>query len=143
MLLAVLPSQISEYWPMIEAEIKDDLPPIADYGPYDLNNILFHLMTNRMTCWLYMDSDQKEPKGFILTTVLNDLSGVRTLLVYAISVFDRATKVAWEKEFDTLRKFAGAVSCSKIGAFVMNKKVIEALEKAGAETRFVFAHFNV
>jgi hypothetical protein len=142
MLVALLPTQVSEYWDLMKGDIETSLPPIADFGPYDMNNILFHMMTNRMTCWLYKDKEQKT-LGYILTTILSDISGVRTLLIYSIIVLDGMAKVEWSKEFETLKVYAQASGCSKIGAFIVNEKILALLRDTEVDTRFVYAHVNV
>jgi hypothetical protein len=142
MLIAVLPTQVSEYWPLIKGDIESSMPPIGDYGSYDTNSILFHLMVNRMRLWLYTDEKQNT-KGFVVTTILSDVSGVKTLLLYNVVILDTNVVVDWKKEFETLKTYAKHIGCSKIGAFVINENILAVLKVANIDTRFVFAHLNL
>lgn len=142
MLVALLPNQISDYWDLMKGDIASNPPPQADYGPYDSNRILYALMVGMMQCWLVNDKEQKT-KGFVLTTVLSDVSGVRTLLIYNAIVLENASTSLWSEGWDTLVTFARTRGCSKIGSFIQNEKIIAMLEKQDFETRFVFVHKNI
>lgn len=142
MLVALLPSQISDYWPLMKKDIEDSLPPIADYGPYDLNNILYKMMAGFIIVWLVVDKEQKT-KGFVTTTILSDASGVRTLLIYNAIAIENAPLSIWKEGYETLRKYANSKGCSKIGAFIQNEKILQLLGEFDVDTRFVFAHKNI
>ncbi|OQB09989.1 MAG: hypothetical protein BWY21_00553 [Parcubacteria group bacterium ADurb.Bin216] len=142
MLVKLLPTQVSEYWPLLKGHIEDTLPPIGDWGPYHTNNILYHILYGNADIWMLEDKSH-ESKGFIITTVYDDLSGIRILFVYCAVIIDSTVKVDWEAEFETIKKYAYSKGCSKIGTFMSNKKALDILKEHGAETRFVFAHFNI
>jgi hypothetical protein len=142
MLVALLPSQASDYWIILRDHINDSLPPIADWGPYDMNQILYSLMIGNMQCWLDMNKEQIL-NGFVITTIMSDISGVRTLLLYNVVVLNKDAKTDFNSCYETLRLFALSKGCSKIGAFVMNEKVLALLQEHDVETRFVFAHKNL
>jgi hypothetical protein len=142
MLVALLPSQISEYWPLMKGDINDSMPPIADWGPYDSNNILYALSAGLMQCWLVNDKEQKT-KGFVTTAILRDISGVSTLLIYNAIVLENTSISDWSSGYDTLVKFASSKGCSKIGGFVQNEKILALLQDHDFETRFIFAHRNI
>lgn len=142
MLIAMLPDQISNAWPLIKGHIEDSLPPTGDYGPYDTNNILYNLMFGNAQLWLYANKDQVN-QGFVVTTIHNDISGVRWLFVYCVIIIDKEAKVDWQAEFETLKKFAHSRGCSKMGAYIMNQKLLDILKENDVETRFVFANINL
>jgi hypothetical protein len=142
MLVALVPSQVSEYWSLMKKDIEDSLPPIADWGPYDLNNVLYALSVGLMQCWLVNDEEQKT-KGFVTTAILRDLSGVSTLIVYNVIVLENTPISNWSSGYDTLTKFAHSKGCSKIGAFIQNEKILALLKDQDFETRFTFAHKNI
>lgn len=142
MLVALLPDQISDFWPLLKGHIEDSLPPTGDWGPYDLNNILYHALAGYAQIWLYNNKEGVN-QGFIVTTIMSDISGVRILLIYNIVVIDKSAKVDWMQELETLKKFAHSKGCSKIGSYVMNQKILNIVKEHEVETRFVFAHMNV
>ena len=129
-------------WPLLKGHIEDSIPPTADWGNYDMETILWHVLTGYAQIWLYKNEKQ-ENQGFVLTTILNDISGVRTLLIYNMVVIDKEAKVDWEKEFATLRLYANSKGCSKIGAFVSNSKILDIVKKHEVETRYTFAFINI
>ena len=142
MLVALLPDQISDFWPLLKVHIEDSLPPTGDWGQYDLNNILYNALAGYAQIWLY-NSKEGVNQGFIVTTIMNDISGVRTLLIYCIVVIDKTAKVNWMQELETLKKFAHSKGCSKLGSYVMNQKILDIVKEHEVETRFTFAHMNI
>lgn len=142
MLVTLLPEQVSDMWPILKGHIEDSMPPTGDWGPYDINNVLFNLLAGYAQIWLFKNSLQ-ENQGFVTTTIMTDISGVRTLLIYNIIVIDKSAKVNWMQELETLKKYAHSRGCSKIGSFVMNQKALDILKEHDVETRFTFAHINI
>lgn len=142
MLVTMLPNQVSEMWPILKGHIEDTLPPTADYGNYNTENILWSVLTGYAQIWLYKN-DKQENQGFVLTTIINDISGVRVLLIYNMVVIDKEAKVDWKKEFTTLRLYANSMGCAKIGAYVMNPKILNIVKEHNVETRFTFAFMNI
>ena len=142
MLVALLPNQISEYWELFRDHINDSLPPVADWGQYDMNELFKALLVGWLQLWLVVDREQTTV-GFIITTVYRDPSGVNTLLIYSSVILMKADSKYWIEGLDTLKKYAWSKGCSKIGAFVMNEKLLEILKEHDVETRFVFAHITI
>lgn len=142
MLVAMLPEQVSDMWPLLKGHIEDSLPPTADWGQYDINNILFNILTGYAQIWLFKDSEQRN-QGFVTTTILKDISGVNTLIIYNCIIIDKDMKVDWMKELKTLKDYAHSRGCSKIGSYVINPKILDIIKDYEVETRFVFAHMNI
>ena len=145
MLVDLLPEQVSNYWPLFKGHIEDTVPPTADYGTYDTNNILYSLMFdyNHTKLWLCNDDKDRHNIGFVITTIMRDISGVNILLIYNMVVIDKEAKVNWLMELETLKKHAWGLGCSKIGAYVMNSKILDIVKEYEVETRFVFANLNI
>jgi hypothetical protein len=133
MLVALLQTQVAENWSLLRDHINDSLPPIADYGPIDMNSILYTLMIGGGVVWLVQD-DKQQMLGFIVTTTLRDMSGVKTLLIYSSVILQNADARFWEEGIYTLRKYAADKGCSKIAAFTNNEKIIALLREKGCET---------
>ena len=136
MLVMLLPEQLTDYWMAFEGHVERSMPPLAsEYA--DANQVLFSLMMGSSQCWVLMDQKQ-EVKGFIITTTLLDISGVRTLIIYCAVIFDKTMSVDWKAELETMKKYAASRECVKLASFVANEKIIKALEAFGADTRFTF-----
>jgi hypothetical protein len=142
MLVALLPNQVSEYWPLFKGHIEDSMPPTGDWIPYDMNLVLFHLIAGDANLWILKDKEHNVD-GLVLTTIYNDISGVRTLMLNNVVVVNKKAKVNWQIEFDTLKKYAYSKGCTKIGSFIMNQKLLDILKEHDVETRFTFAHINI
>lgn len=142
MLIPVLPSQITDYWPTFEGHIEQSLPPLADGDRTDANQILYSLMVGSAQCWLFTNKEQ-ELKGFVITATNKDISDVRTLILYCVVIFDKTASVEWAEELETLKKFALTRECSKIAAYVANEKVIKCLQDWGVSTSFIYATLDV
>jgi len=144
MLVKLLPSQVTELWPLYKGHIEGSLPPTGDYGPIDMNSILSWLLIGQAQLWLFKDNKEQENKGFILTAIYGDISGVSTLMIYCMVLFDKTATVDWEKEYNTLRTYGNSKGCSKLAAFVKNEKAIDALSKNfEVDTRYVYAFMNI
>lgn len=141
MLVQILPTQVSDFWDMIKGNLF--LPPQADYGPYDLNRIFAGMQAGLMQAWLVVGEADGRNKGLVLTTILNDISGVSSLMIYSVAFFENGPQSDWASGIETLKTFAKGNGCAKLCAFVMNKKVIELLNKYDVETRFTFAYLNL
>jgi hypothetical protein len=142
MLVRILPAQTSEYWDLIKGDIASSMPPIADWGPYDPTQVLYALMVGSMHLWIFTDKEQN-PKGFITTSIIKDVSGVGTLMLYNVIIVNSDAKGDWEADYKTLKDFALSRGCAKIGAFVANRKILDLLEAQDFDTRFVFVHKNL
>jgi hypothetical protein len=133
MLVALLQTQVAEHWSLFRDHINDSLPPIGDYGPLDMNSILHSLMIGAAVCWLVTDEKQAMV-GFVVTTTLRDISGVKILLVYSSVILVNAPAKYWTECADTLKIYAKSKGCSKISMFTNNEKLLTLLKENGAET---------
>lgn len=133
MLVALLQTQVAEHWSLFRDHINDSLPPIADYGPLDMNNILHRLMLGGAVLWQVVN-EEREMVGFIVTTILRDMSGVSTLLIYSSVILMNSPVKYWTECAETLRIYAKDKGCSKIVAFTSNEKLLTLLKEEGAET---------
>jgi len=144
MLVQLLRTQISDYWPLIKPHVENHLPPVTDISHADTTQVLYCLMIGIMQCWLFVDKEnQDKPLGFVLTAPMNDVTDVKTLLIYNVILLDKTAKVVWEEEYNTLSGFAKSLGCVKLAAFVENQKIISALEKVGADTRHRYVVLNI
>jgi len=144
MLVALTPSQISQNWKLFKREIERNLPPIGDWGQYNMNNILFNLMAGYAQLWtINTDDEDMRNLGFIVTTIYTDISGVKALVIYMVVVFDTLEDVSAESIYNTLKTFALNRGCSKICSYIMNKKLVDKLASYGAETRFTFVYKDI
>ena len=132
-MLVQLPlTQVSDHWPFVKDRISSSLPAIADKDA-DISNILYGLMIGTMQMWKI--SDTPEPtgvtRGFVLTTILGDVSDTPTFLVYMVIILDKRAKINPAADFNTLKTYATSRGCTKIGVFLDNEKIISLLKDSG------------
>ncbi|MFA5037881.1 MAG: hypothetical protein WC479_11990 [Candidatus Izemoplasmatales bacterium] len=132
MLIQLPLTQVSDHWPFIKDRVSDSLPVIADRGS-DVNSILYGLMVGTMQMWKISDTPDPDgvTRGFVLTTILGDVSDTPTFLVYMIIILDKRAKINPSADFNTLKTYATSRGCTKIGAFLENEKIISLLKDNG------------
>ncbi len=133
MLLPLLPTQVDEYWPLVRDYVEESLPPIAGKGA-DISKILFGLMIGVMQMWLFTDKEQKM-KGFVITTMMQDMTDSFTLLVYCAVLMDKEAKASWEVEFEAMKLYAKSKGCTKIALYLANEKIVKLLKEQGFDVK--------
>jgi hypothetical protein len=128
-------TQVSDHWIFVKDRLPALLPDIADEGA-NVNNILYALMVGVMQLWKISDTPAPDAisRGFVLTTILGDVTDSATLLVYAVIIIDKRAKVDPDADLNTICQYAKSRGCTKIGAFTGNEKVIELLKNKGFKT---------
>jgi GH15 family glucan-1,4-alpha-glucosidase len=141
MLVLLLRTQVSDYWPMMEPHILQSLPPTVH--SVDSAHMLASLMIGMAQVWLFTNKKQDSHLGFVITTNVLDLSETRTMLVYNAILLDKTAKIVWEEEWNTLRRYAKETGCTKIAAYVANSKIIKVLNERGADTKFTYVNMDL
>ncbi len=142
MLVSLLPSQISERWDELEYAIEAALPPIAGEGSDKMNNILESLLASQMICWVSMRDNQV--RGVITTKILfDDVTMVRSLLIYSIFAMDHSNDSDWLEGFQTIKKYARSKDCSRIIGYTEFDSVIKKAQIMGAETKYRFVSWEI
>ena len=138
MLVKLLPDQVSRNWDTIGYAIENSLPPIVDESDERMNNILLALLDGRMDCWVSLNGDGKI-NGVVSTTIMyDDLSGVRSLLIYSIFAFEWSEEEAWSEGLETLRKYAKGNDCSRITGYTEFDSIIQRVKDMGGEAKQMF-----
>ena len=138
MLIKLLPDQVSNNWDTIGYAIENSLPPIAGESDEKMNNILMALLDGRMDCWVSLNGDGRI-NGVVSTAVMyDDLSGVRSLLLYSIYAFGWAGEDTWAEGFETLKKYAKGKDCSNITGYTEFDSLIRRAKDMGGEAKQTF-----
>lgn len=122
MLLRLMSSEVTKYWPIIEESVKKTFTKEKIDTPEKLNSILRALLLEKLTCWFYK-TDNKI-KGVILTAIMkDDFLGERNLLIY--SVYTRSSNAEeWYNSFDCFSKYGKSVGCKKIIFYTSDKRLL-------------------
>lgn len=140
MLIRFLPHKVAEFWDEILPLVQRGVPLAKGESPEKFNNILEALLTERMVCWVSVDSQQKRADGIMLTMITRDaISETYSLLVYCIASIKRFGEQSWIEGVEALIKYATASGCVEVVSFASNPVSNKWTEKLGfdSETRYV------
>lgn len=132
-MLVGLPSKdIAKHWDIFKEIIRQAVPTAPDMLPDRMQRMLYAAMTGRIQCWLmYEDDGCDEFYGGMVTRVaVDDLSGQKSLLIYALTNFKQASREARKREFATLKRIAKEWGCAHISAYCPSRLVAETTLKA-------------
>lgn len=128
-MLVVLPNkEISNHWPLFKDVIRECIPVTKDMLPDYMTNMLHSAMTGRIQCWLGFEGD-----NFYLAAItkkaIDDLTGQRSLLVYALKIFGEASRQVRIDDWRTFRKQARGFGVQRISAYCGSMAVAKAFIK--------------
>lgn len=122
MLLRLMTSEISKYWPIIEASVKKTVMKDRPETEDKLNKVLRALLMGKLACWFFKDESRVE--AVILTTIITDeFVQERSLLLYSVFTKNNDAK-KWILTFDTLRKYAIDRKCDKMVFYTSREKIV-------------------
>ena len=141
MLTRLLPDQVSNLWSIIKYAVEESLPPIAGESPNKMNNILTALLCSKAQCWMsYVKSKEGNKfEGLVITEITHgDISDTKSLLIYCLYGFEKASRKSWTGGMKALVKFASSRGCSSITAYSEIPSIISLVERLGGETKYRF-----
>jgi hypothetical protein len=135
---------VSEQWEDgIKGAIEYALPPLAHYdSPDRMGNILTSLLSGDMECWTVWKG---EDICIIATlqVLLDNASGVRSLLIYSIYAYINITINMWGTLVKFLSTLAREQNCNRIVAYTNVERVKEIIRSVGGDTSYSFISLEV
>lgn len=129
-MLAVLPNkEISNHWPLFKDVIRECIPITKDMLPDYMTNMLQSALTGRIQCWLGFEGDEFYMAA-ITKKMIDDLTGQRTLLVYALKIFKKASRQVRQDDWKTFRRIARTFGVQRIAAYCGSQAVAQAFIKS-------------
>ena|SRR5699024_5299677 len=97
-----------------------------------MQRMLYAAMTGRIQCWLLYEEDGSDEfyGGMITRVSIDDLTGQKSLLIYALANFKQASRKVREADFIALKKIAKEWGCAHLSAFCPSRLVAETTIKA-------------
>lgn len=132
-MLVGLPNKtIAEHWDIFKEVIRKAIPTAPDMLPDRMQRMLFAAMTGRIQCWLMYEEDGSDEfyGGMITRTAVDDLTGQKSLLIYALANFKQASREVRQADFATLKKIAAGWGCAHLSAYCPSRLVAETTIKA-------------
>lgn len=141
MLVSLLPNQVTAHWEEISHSIESALPPIANENE-KMSNILSAILLGKIVCWV---SIRNEKINAVVTTRIldDDVTEVKSLLVYTIFTMDGANEIDWIEGFETLKKYAKSKGCSRVIGYSEFDSIVARMKSLGADVRYRFISFDI
>lgn len=128
-MLVVLPNkEVVNYWPLFKDVIRECIPITKDMLPDYMTNMLQSAMTGQIQCWLASEGD-KFYLAAITKKAVDDLTGQRALLIYALKVFAPSSRETREADWKAFRKIAKSFGVQRISAYCGSQAVANAFIK--------------
>lgn len=132
-MLVGLPSKtIADTWDVFKEVIRKAVPTTPDMLPDRMQRMLYAAMTGRIQCWLLYEEDGSDEfyGGLVTRISIDDLTGQKSLLIYAMASFKQASRKVREADFKALKKIAKEWGCANLSAYCPSKLVAETTIKA-------------
>lgn len=132
-MLVGLPSKkIAETWDIFKEIIRSSVPTSPEVLPDRMQRLLYAALTGRIQCWLLFEEDGSDEfyGGLVTRVSVDDLSGQKSLLIYALATFKHAPREVREKDFATLRSIAKGWGCPTISAYCESRLVADSAIRA-------------
>lgn len=132
MLVGLPTKEIGERWDFFKELIRTAVPTAPDMLPDRMQQMLFAAMTGRIQCWLMFEEEDSDEcyGGMITRLAVDELSGQKALLIYAMGAFKSASRSVREADFNALKKIAKEWGCTHLSAFCPSKLVAQSAIKA-------------
>lgn len=129
-MLVVLPNkEIANHWPLFKDVIRECIPITKDMLPDYMTNMLESAMTGRIQLWLASEGDDFYC-ALITKKAVDDLTGQRALLIYALKVFRMVPHEARQRDWAAFRKTARTFGVQRISAYCGSQAVANAFVNA-------------
>lgn len=137
MIVKLLPEQITKQWDSIRYGIINAIAPIVDPTPDKIKEVLCQLVTQDMQCWCLFEGD--DIYGHIITSISVDINTkYRTLIIYSLFLFRKASPEMWEDGWSAIEKFAASNECNRVAAYTNSDSIKSIAEKRGYNTDYTY-----
>ena len=132
MLVGLPSNKIAETWDVFKEIIRKSVPTSPDMLPDRMQRMLYAAMTGRIQCWLLYEEDGTDDfyGGLVTRISIDELSGQKTLLIYAMASFKQPSREAREADFVALKRIAKEWGCTTLSAYCASRLVAETTIKA-------------
>lgn len=129
--------QAGQLWPELSRGFQRATPPGPIPGEAIVNNMLTAVMRKAMDCWVIQvkrDGKTRYAGGMLTVVRVDQVTGLRTLLIYSLFTRLMLTEEEWSDGFALLKEAAKAKRCSRISAYTTNENVIAIVNRLGGNT---------
>lgn len=140
MFIQLLPRDIPRYWELIKvaATAADEVEKSAI--PAYLRNLLMELLCEKAQCWVRVD-DKEIALIYITRVLYNPQRDEKYLHIQVAYSWKRLPEELWNRDLQTLVRFAKREDCKYVGCMSRNPRIWEVVNNAGfSEATRVFAY---
>jgi hypothetical protein len=120
------PEQISEQWDVIKEAVATVFAKNIEDKDRASNIILQNLLSNIMQCWAVVVDNKVD--AIIITAFMYTPIGTRSLMLYAIYIYNPIDDKEWISTYEDIKKYALANGCKNIVGYVSNPKLLAILK---------------
>lgn len=147
MVIRLTTIQISNHWEAIKDMLVRAIPDIPGQLANRDNNILKSLLIGEDVCWVgYKRVAEKRNDiiGMMITRIISDeITGIRSLLIYCLAGWDTLDDSFYEEGFDSLKKYGKEANCHRIVFYSDEQRVLNITKELGFNTDFHFGIFQL
>lgn len=142
-MLVGLPSKdIAKHWEAFREVLRASIPTSPAVLPDRAQRWLYAALTGRLQCWFGFDPNDPKDEfytGIVTRISVDDLTGEKSLLIYAIGVFKKVPRTVRDADWATLKKMAKEMGCKYLSCYVYSDVVFNALNKMnGGDVKKVY-----
>lgn len=126
MIVRFTPEQISEQWDVIKEAVATVFAKNIEDKDRASNIILQNLLSNIMQCWAVVVDNKVD--AIIITAFMYTPIGTRSLMLYAIYIYNPIDDKEWISTYEDIKKYALANGCKNIVGYVSNPKLLAILK---------------
>jgi len=140
MLVRMLPDQVVDNWEFLSYAIEEALPPFADAAGDRMSSILTALLSDKMVCWVSVNSQNTIDNVVTTSITEDDCSGMKNLVIYSVFGVGETTmnRRSWMEAYKTLSDYAKAQGCYRIVAYTAEQSIIELVKRLGGDASYTF-----
>lgn len=147
MIIRLTTIQVSNHWDAIKDMIVRAIPDIPGQLENRDNNILRSLLTAESVCWVgykKVAEKQNDIMGMMITRIIfDDLTGIRSLLIYCLAGWDTMGRGFYKEGFDSLRKYGKEANCHRIIFYSDEQIVMNIAKELGFNIDIRFGVFQL
>lgn len=142
MIIRLSTIQISDHWEAIKDMMERALPEIPGQLANTSNNILRSLLIEESVCWIgykRIAEKRNDIVAMMITRIIfDDITGIRSLLIYCIAGWEILDYDFYENGVKTLKQYQKEAGCQRIVFYSDEPKILQIAERLGFDTSIRF-----
>lgn len=147
MIIRLSTLQISTHWEAIKDMLARSLPDLPGQLANRDNNILRALLIGENVCWIgYKKVAEKQNDivcMLITRTIFDDITGIRSLLIYCLAGWDIMEDTFYMEGFKSLCDFGKETNCHRIIFYSDEPRILQVTKMMGFDLSLRFGVYQL